>query len=266
MNRSIFFLISFVVLTHCGKEESSSDTVPTESYEQLTNGWVTYQTSSGVSVSAYYNHPSSGTQKPAVIYNHGKYIELNGYDGGVSAGYDITDFADALANSEFAGITPLRASGSTYDDGLLDATIDILKAQDDIDGDQIFMYGFSRGGLLTHQFTVNDDSELKGLILCSPSPGKDVGTSSDEFAETLDDLSSISIPYLVMIGDEEDNPTITSNVNQLVTNLNALNISVAFYEMTGDTDDQTADHDWFYVIRTAFWSKIDSFVTANTSS
>jgi pimeloyl-ACP methyl ester carboxylesterase len=252
-------------MSSCGKEESADgDTASDGTSEQLSNGWVTIQRSSGTSDSAYYNHPTPGTAKPAVIYNHGKFIEQNGFSGGVSAGYDITDFADAIANSGFAGIAPVRASGSTFDDGMFDAVISALKAQDDIDGSQIFMYGFSRGGLLSHQFAVNDDSQLKGVILNSPSPGRDVGSSSNEFAETLDDLQAIDVPYLVLIGDEEDNPTITSNVNQLVTNLNALNKSLAIYRLTGDSDDPTADHDWFYVIRTAYWTKIDSFLSANS--
>lgn len=267
MNRTIILSVAAFFIFNC-EEDALVNDKPTESTEPepLTNGWVTYNTSSGSTVNAYYNHPSAGTKKPAVIYNHGKYVEENGYDGAVSAGYDIVEFADSLANSGYAGIAPLRATGSSYDDGLLAATINVLKDQSDIDDSKIFMYGFSRGGLLTHLYAVNDDSELKGVILVSPSPGKNVGSSSDEFAESFDDLNNISVPYLVLIGDEETNPTITSNVTQLVSQMSSLGKSLSYYLMTGDSDDATADHDWFYKVRTVYWSKIDSFLTANTFS
>lgn len=262
--RTVLVLCFSILIVSCGEEEppDGSD----ESAFVLENGWVQYETSSGMTVDAYYNHPVSETTVPAVIYNHGKYVEENGYDGAVAYGYDITDFSDALANSGYAGIAPLRLRPPrpTADDGRFDATIQTLQDQTDIDDGNIFMYGFSRGGLLTLQYTVNDDSDLKGVILVSPSPGSDTDGGSNEFADELENLNDLSVPFLVLLGESEPNPTITHNCTTFVNQMESLGKDISFYTFTGTTEDP-ADHSWFYLVRSDYWTKIDSFVLANSN-
>ena len=131
-------------------------------------------TAAGLEIEALYRHPG-GDRRPAVIYNHGKEVELKGYAAAAASGYDVADFVDQLARDGYVALAPLRPSKVTrFSDWreMIVQGIAFLKAQPGVDPNRIYMIGFSKGGLLSLQVAIEEDRDLAGLILMSPSPGE----------------------------------------------------------------------------------------------
>jgi dipeptidyl aminopeptidase/acylaminoacyl peptidase len=115
--------------------------------------------SDGLTVSAYLYAPrdTAGKKLPVIVFNRGGYIRGN-------MGYELAAFFNRLASSGFVVLAPLyRASngaegkdevgGADVND--LMNTLPLLKSLDFADTNNLFMYGESRGGMMTFQAVRN---------------------------------------------------------------------------------------------------------------
>jgi len=128
--------------------------------------------SGGIAVSAYLYAPkdTAGKRLPVIIFNRGGYIRGN-------IGYEVAAFFNRLASAGFVVLAPLyRASngaggkdevgGADVDD--LMNTLPLLKSLEFVDTANLFMYGESRGGMMTFQavrdgFPVNAAATFGGF-------------------------------------------------------------------------------------------------------
>ncbi len=250
----VFFICLFII--SCEDKKSDNDTEVEVSY--LDNGWLQYETSLGVTVDAYYNHPNQGTKVSGIIYHHGKKVEDVGYDSAKALGYNVIDFPEALAANGFAGLAPLRQPISSHDDGLFDGALDLLLSSDDVDEDKAALIGFSRGGLLSLHYVLDNPNAVDVVVLMSPSPGGGNLT----FDDALEKLDNLAIPLLVTVG-EKDNDPIIPQVQTLINKLTELNKT--FVAITGITDgsDDGGTHEWFYQVRDDYWPDIISFLNTH---
>jgi len=147
---------------------------------------------------------------PAVIYNHGLIVDVFGYQGAALRGYNLDGICEALAKDGFLAFIPIRRSGrgniAGHKEEVLRA-IDYVKTRPDVDPSRIALMGFSRGGLLTLMVGV-ERNDLKALLILAPAPGRGY------FAEAVRDVSSISVPVLLLV-ETGDDPWILEDVDML---------------------------------------------------
>jgi len=141
---------------------------------------------------------------PAVIYNHGKIVDVIGYQGARRHGYNVDAICQALAKEGYLVFVPLRSSGRGNVEGhkreVLRA-VDYVKTREDVDASRIALMGFSRGGLLTLMVGVERE-DLKALLILAPAPG--VG----HFAEAVKHVGKIQVPVLLLVDASDTSPII----------------------------------------------------------
>ena len=137
---------------------------------------------------------------PAVIYNHGLIVDLQGYVRASARGYDLDGFCRALAEDGFLAFVPIRGSGEGnipgHKEEILRA-VDYVKTLPDVEPSQIALMGFSRGGLLTLMVGV-ERKDLKALLILAPAPGR------GHFAEAIQRVSSLNVPVLLLVEAGDD--------------------------------------------------------------
>ncbi len=200
--------------------------------------------SDGLQVVTYLYKPKETQNKkyPTIIFNRGGYIRGN-------MGYELAPFFHRLASAGFVVIAPLyRASDETEGkDEVGGADMDDLmnifpltKSLDFIDANNLFMYGESRGGMMTFQalrngFPVNAAATFGGFTdfeaLINENPKlyeplikaiwTDFETKKAEIIKTRSAVSwadKINTPILLMHGgaDKSVDPIQTLNFAQLL--------------------------------------------------
>ena len=210
--------------------------------------WVKYQDPrTGQTISALFLHPAQGQKLPAVIYNHGKIIELVGYQGGLQKGYDVAEFVNALAHSGYAAIAPIRPANTGFNFGpIIRGTMRYLMQRPDVDPKRIGMIGFSKGGFMTLEAAGNIES-LKAVVTMSPAKGN-APTSEAQ-------LGKIKAPLLVTLGKLEKNDEIgRATESTIVRVMQKLGKKIYFI------DTYNGDHQWFYKVRQEYWRDIIDFL------
>lgn len=167
---------------------------------------------------------------PAVIYNHGKIVDVIGYQGARKHGYKVDAICQALAKEGYLVFVPLRSSGAGNVEGHqreVSRAVDYLKTREDVDASRIALMGFSRGGLLTLMVGVERD-DLKGLLILAPAPG--VG----HFAETVKHVGKIKVPVLLLV-EASDSSSIIEDYEMLERALkeNKKEVTAIRYERGG---------------------------------
>ncbi len=218
---------------------------------------VTLQTASGQVLSALACAPEAVGSAPVVMYHHGIMVEHAGDERAAERGYDVAEFAAAFCDAGFVALAPIRPAGSVGEDGIVEAGLDYLRAQPVVDPARLFLVGFSRGGLFALDGAIRHPGAVAGLVLMSPAPG--TGAFSWDALATNDHLQRLTMPVLVTLGAEEENPEIVRNVTQLVDELRALGAPVTARL------DYPGDHRWFHQVRAAYWEDLVAFLheTAN---
>ncbi|MEE8075510.1 MAG: dienelactone hydrolase family protein [Candidatus Binatia bacterium] len=132
---------------------------------------------------------------PAVVYNHGRIVDMEGYDGASKRGYDLDEFCRALAKDGFLALAPIRDSGRGNIPGHkkeISRAVDYVKTLPDVDPTRVALMGFSRGGLLTLMVGV-ERNDLKALLILAPAPGR------GRFAEAVQRVASLNSPVLLLV-------------------------------------------------------------------
>ena len=200
--------------------------------------------SDNLQVVAYLYKPrnAGGKKYPTIIFNRGGYIRGN-------MGYELAPFFHRLALEGFVVIAPLyrQSDGTDGKDEVGGADMDDLmnilplaKSLEFVDAKNLFMYGESRGGMMTFQalrngFPVNAAATFGGFTdfeaLINEQPDlynplikaiwADFDTKKDEIVKTRSVMAwadKINVPLLLMHGsaDKSVNPIQTLNLAQLL--------------------------------------------------
>lgn len=200
--------------------------------------------SDNLQVIAYlYKPKETGSKKyPTIIFNRGGYIRGN-------MGYELAPFFHRLAIEGFVVIAPLyrQSDGTSGKDEVGGADMNDLmnifplaKSLDFIDTNNLFMYGESRGGMMTFQalrnsFPVNAAATFGGFtdfeLLINEQPDlynplikaiwTDFDTKKNEIIRARSAVfwaDNINTPILLMHGgaDKSVNPLQTLNLAQLL--------------------------------------------------
>ncbi|MBC8412932.1 MAG: dienelactone hydrolase family protein [Nitrospira sp.] len=139
--------------------------------------------------------PSGQGPYPAVVYNHGKAVDVQGYEASEAGGYKLMEICEALAADGFMTFVPIRQSGGN-DPGPymeeINRAIDFVKLLPDVDASRLALMGFSRGGMLTLMTGVRRD-DLSALIILAPAPGRGY------FERAVREVYKINVPVLLMV-------------------------------------------------------------------
>ncbi len=153
---------------------------------------------------------------PAVVYNHGRIVDMEGTAGASERGYDLDGICRALAKDGFVALAPIRDSGRGDIPGHreeVSQAVDYVKTLPDVDSFRVALMGFSRGGLLTLMVGV-ERRDLKALLILAPAPGR------GRFAEAVLRVASLNSPVLLLV-EEGDRSWIREDFEMLERALQA---------------------------------------------
>ncbi|MFQ5850106.1 MAG: dienelactone hydrolase family protein [Candidatus Binatia bacterium] len=140
---------------------------------------------------------------PAVVYNHGKIVDLEGYAGASARGYELDEICRALAMDGFLAVAPIRGSGRgniLRHKEEVSRWVDYVMTLPDVNPSRVALMGFSRGGLLTLMVGV-ERRDLKAVLILAPAPGQGL------FAEAVQRVPSLNSPVLLLV-EAGDHPWI----------------------------------------------------------
>lgn len=169
-------------------------------------------------------------------------------------GYDVAAFVNALADAGYVAVAPIRPNEvSRFSEWQLIAQsgLEYLATQRGVDPSRRHVIGYSKGGLLTLQNVVGDDSKLASVVLMSAAPGQ--GEWGWAPYATVDKLQAIDVPVLATLGEAETGD-IPANAQKLVNDLQALGKPAELKIF--DDPHQPATHQWFHEIRPEYWPDI----------
>lgn len=222
--------------------------------------WVDMQTPSG-SARAYLALPQGPGPFPGVVYNHGTLVRKDGHQKAAGRGYDVTAFAEALAQAGFAALAPVRSHlanagyGAAVEKGtgVAHAALDFLKKRQPVDPARLGLMGFSEGGLIS-LWTAAERKDLAALVLMSPATLHEAGDRQLKAAARRNVLSGVTAPVMVTLGTKDNKSILKVVGNRLVPNLQALGKEVTV------KDTYPADHKWFWRPRPAYFKDILEFL------
>lgn len=138
---------------------------------------------------------------PTVVFNHGRGLDIEGYQTG--QGCNLDGIAQALAEDGFLAFAPIRKSGRYNIPGRkeeVSRAVDYVETQADVDPSRVVLMGYSQGGLLTLMVGVERD-DLKALVITAcPLAG-------GHFAEAVQRVPSLNAPVLLLV-EAGDSPAI----------------------------------------------------------
>jgi dienelactone hydrolase len=85
---------------------------------------------------------------PAVVYNHGRIVDMEGIAGASERGYDLDGICRSLAKGGFLALAPIRDRGRGNIPGHkneVSRAVDYVKILPDVDPSRVALMGFSRG-------------------------------------------------------------------------------------------------------------------------
>lgn len=154
--------------------------------------------------------PEGSPPFPAVVFNHGLIVDLEGYEGARKRGYMLDEICQALANDGFLAFIPIRKSGVVNLPGHAreaSSAIDYVKTRSDVDASRVALMGFSRGALLTLMAGV-ERQDLRALVILAPAPGR------GHLAAAVEGAGSIAVPVLLLV-DASDSSVILEGFEML---------------------------------------------------
>jgi dienelactone hydrolase len=166
----------------------------------------------GASPEALLCRPEGKGPFPAVVYNHGVGVDIQGYRKAVARGYNLPAICRELAAGGFLTFVPIRQGGSglrtllSHKAQVLEA-IDYAKSLPDADPSRIAVAGNSRGALLTLMVGV-EQKGLKALVIMAPAEiGRNLSTA-------LSQIASLDAPVLLLV-EASDGAEIQNNFDTL---------------------------------------------------
>jgi dienelactone hydrolase len=186
---------------------------------------------------------------PGVAYSHG------GRRGAI--GGDLRGTCEALAEAGYVAHAQHRRDEDNMGLQLLDAQagLDTLLAHPDLDPGRIGIIGFSRGGLLTLQMTVERPGDVHAAVLMAPAHG------IHTMEETLQEVTPVDDPVLVLVAENDlmqaDHVAIAHDVEAALTTAGK-DVRLVVYPPYGDDG-----HDLFSEVRDPYWPDLLAFLASH---
>ncbi len=201
--------------------------------------------------SAYICVPEGEPPFPAVVLNHGIYIDQRGLGAAKQRGYDPEALCETFATGGYLAFLPIRRSGASplkahFREVM--AALGAVRARPDVDGKRVTMAGHSRGGLLSLVAAIRG-SPVHSYMLFAPAPG-----GRGIFAKLLGAVDRIDAPLLVMLERSDKFSEVREAVDRLEA---ALRTSDVPYKVI--RYDRGGGHDLF-LAPGYYWSDMLNFL------
>ena len=211
----------------------AADVPATVSVEKLADG-------------SYVCRPAGAGPFPAVLYNHGGL--------GTVVGGDMLGTCRALAEAGYLARSEKRPE-TRHLTGHLDqvlAALSQLRSHADADPNRVGLIGFSRGGLLTLQATIEQPQSMHAVVLMAPAHGKNV------MEQTLQHVSSIVAPVRVFVSE---NDLYQANHVQIAHDVeDALSAAGKEVVLTIYPPYEDDGHELFFVVQEPYWNDLMAFL------
>ncbi|MEQ8354740.1 MAG: dienelactone hydrolase family protein [Kiloniellaceae bacterium] len=200
---------------------------------------------------AYICVPKGAPPFPAVVLNHGIYIDQRGLGAAKRRGYDPEALCETLAMDGYLAFLPIRRSGGSnlkahFREVM--AALGAVRARPDVDRGRVTLAGHSRGGLLSLVAAVRGAPVRSYLLLAPASGGRGILT------QLLGAVGRIDTPLLVMVERSDKFSEVKDTVDRLEE---ALRATDAPYKVI--RYDRGGGHDLF-LAPGYYWSDMLSFL------
>ena len=200
---------------------------------------------------AYICVPKGEPPFPAIVLNHGIYIDQRGLGAAKRKGYDPEALCETFATDGYLAFLPIRRSGGSNMKAHLRevmAALGAVRARPDVDRNRVTMAGHSRGGLLSLVAAIRG-APVRSYMLFAPAPG-----GRGIFTKLLDSVGRIDAPMLVMIERSDKFSAVRETVDRLEQALRASGVphKVIRYDRGGGHD--------LFLAPGYYWSDMLSFL------
>ena len=135
--------------------------------------------------------PKGAGPFPAVLYSHGGL--------GTAIGGDLKGTCEALAEAGFLARSEKRPETTSLSGHLNEVLsgLALLRGHADADVNHVGIMGFSRGGLLTLQAAIQEESSVQAVVLMAPAHG------NGQLSDSINDVSSIAAPVEIYVSEND---------------------------------------------------------------
>ncbi len=200
---------------------------------------------------AYICVPGGEPPFPAIVLNHGLYLDQKGLGAAKQRGYDPEALCETLATDGYLAFLPIRRSGGSALKAHLRevmAALGAVRSRPDVDRSRVTLAGHSRGGLISLAAAVKG-APVQGYMLFAPAPG-----GREIFSKILEAVDRINAPMLVMIERSDKFSKIREAADRLEEALRASDVPYKFIRY-----DRGGGHDLF-LAPGYYWSDMMSFL------
>ncbi len=161
---------------------------------------------------AYICVPKGEPPFPAVLLNHGIFIDQRGLGAAKKRGYNPKALCETLATGGYLAFLPIRRSGGSdlkahFREVM--AALGAVRARPDVDRSRVTLAGHSRGGLLSLWAAVQG-APVRSYVFLAPTSGR-----REFFTKLLGGVGQIHAPVLVMIERSDKFSVVRDAVDQL---------------------------------------------------
>jgi dienelactone hydrolase len=170
---------------------------------------------------AYICVPKGEPPFPAVLLNHGIFIDQNGLGAAKKKGYKPKALCETLATDGYLAFLPIRRSGSSPQKAHFRevmSALAALRARPDVDRSRVTMAGHSRGGMLTLWAAVRG-APVRSFMLFAPAPG-----ARGILTKLLGAIDRVHAPLLVLFERSDKFSEIRETVDRLEEALEASSV------------------------------------------
>ena len=195
---------------------------------------------------------------PAVLYSHGG---LGGQVGG-----NLRQTCIALAQEGYISWCQLRTDTILFSPHItqVDASLDALLYQPNVDLNNIGVIGFSRGGLLTLISAISRYSDIQAVITMAPA------AANNYLANTLNQASAIDDSVLILVADndlyQDNHVQIAMDVFQAldtITGVRYIQYDAYDSDSNGVINNLDDGHELFWKVQEPYWSDVIQFLDNN---
>jgi len=195
---------------------------------------------------------------PAVLYSHGG---LGGQIGG-----DLRQTCIALAQAGYISWCQLRTDTIPFPPHIIqvEASLDSLLNQNNVDLNNIGIIGFSRGGLLTLTTAISHYNYVHAIVTMAPA------AANNYLSNTLNQVSVVDDSVLVLVAEndlyQDNHVQLAQDVYYALDTVTGVRyIEYDSYDSDGNGIINNLDdgHELFWEVQQPYWSDLIQFLDNN---